>query len=327
LSTFAAEARQPRSTARPAPERRGVGIDPRVLDELERMAPEQTLAAEPMARHTSLGLGGPADVFVEPRDASTFRECADYLAEAGVPVTLLGRGTNLLVRSGGIEGAVLTPGKAFTRLERDGDSVRAGGGVGLPRLLTFCADEGLGGLEGLSGIPGSAGGAVATNAGSFGVSIGDRLAGVIVSQPGGRSTRLSSDELETSYRSCRLPAGGVVEQLELLMEPADPRDIRKRATETLEKKWRTQPSGMRSAGCVFRNPEGDAAGRLIDRAGLKGVRVGGAVVSDLHANFILNDRGGTPEDVEELIEIIRARVFETSGVTLELEIQVMGRAA
>jgi UDP-N-acetylmuramate dehydrogenase len=327
LRAFAATIRDPRHFSGARTETRRVGIDPRVLEELAKMAPGQVLADEPMARHTSLGLGGPADVFVEPTDAATFRECADFLAETEVPVTLVGRGTNLLVRSGGLEGAVLTPARAFTALEREGDTVRAGSGIGLPRLLTFCAEEGLGGLEGLSGIPGSAGGAVATNAGSFGVSIGDRLSVVSLSTPGGSSKRVPRDELEMSYRHCGLPEGAVVEELTLELEVADPDDVRALQNETLEKKWKTQPSGMRSAGCVFVNPKGDAAGRLIDAAGLKGLRVGGAVVSDLHANFILNDRGATPEDVEELIGIVRGRVEETARVTLDLEIQVVGRAA
>jgi UDP-N-acetylmuramate dehydrogenase len=290
------------------------------------MAPGQVLEDEPMARHTSLGLGGPADVFVEPRDSETFHKCAGYLSAAGVPVTLLGRGTNLLVRGGGIEGAVLTPVKAFTRLDRQGDVAYAGGGVGLSQLLSFCADSGLGGLEGLAGIPGSSGGAVATNAGSFGVSMADNIAGVTVSTPDGSSTYMRRDALDMGYRRCTLPAGAVVEEVALQLAPGDPEEIRALTKETLERKWKTQPSGMRSAGCVFRNPEGQSAGRLIDEAGLKGTRVGGAVVSDLHANFILNDRGGTSVDVEELIEIVRERVEETAGVTLELEIQVIGRA-
>ncbi len=302
-----------------------VETDPTVLGDLERMAPGQVLVAEPMARHTSFGLGGPADLFVEPTDPSTFRECSDYLTEAGVPVTLLGRGTNVLVRSGGIEGAVMTGMKAFTTLVRTDAGVRAGGGVGLPKLLSFCAENGLSGLEGLSGIPGSAGGAVVTNAGSFGVSVGDRLTGVTVSKPGGSSSFIPRDELSIVYRGTALSSETLIEGIELALDPGDPADIRAAQQETLERKWKTQPSGMRCAGCVFRNPAGGSAGKLIDEAGLKGLRVGGAVVSDLHANFILNDRGATSEDVEELIEIVRERVADAAGVTLELEIEIAGR--
>jgi len=325
LRTFAAVPPASLDWSAAGARKKNLAIDPTVLDELTRMAPGAAFVDEPMARHTSLGLGGPADVFVEPRDPSTFRACSDFLTSAGVPVTLLGRGTNVLVRSGGVEGAVLTPARAFTTLEREGTVARAGGGVGLPRFLAFCADEGLGGLEGLSGIPGSTGGAVATNAGSFGVWLSDVLSGVRVSRPGGSSTYVPRDEIEMGYRRCELPEGTIVEEIEVGLTEADPEDIRARQTETLEKKWKTQPNGMRSAGCVFTNPPGEAAGRLIDAAGLKGTRVGGAVVSDLHANFILNDRGGTSEDVEELIEIVRERVAEEAGVTLSLEIQIIGR--
>jgi UDP-N-acetylmuramate dehydrogenase len=289
------------------------------------MAPGQVLVDEPMTRHTSFGLGGPADLFVEPRDAATFRECAGYLSKAGVPVTLLGRGTNILVRSGGIDGAVLTGAKAFGTLSRSGEAVRVGGGVGLPRLLLFCVENGLSGLEGLSGIPGSAGGAVVTNAGSFGVSIGDRLTRITVSRPGGSPSTISRDELPMTYRKTEIESGLFVEEVELALDRGDPEDIMAAHRETLEKKWRSQPNGMRCAGCVFKNPTGGTAGKLIDEAGLKGMRVGGAVVSDLHANFILNDRGATAEDVEELIEIVRERVAEAAGVTLELEVEVVGR--
>jgi UDP-N-acetylmuramate dehydrogenase len=302
-----------------------VGIDPITLDTLTKMAPGQVLVDEPMARHTSFGLGGPADVFVEPRDAATFRECADYLSKAGVPMTLLGRGTNILVRSGGIDGAVLTGTRAFGTLSRTDEAVRVGGGVGLARLLTFCAENGLSGLEGLSGIPGSAGGAVVTNAGSFGVSIGDRLMGITVSSPGGPPSTIPREKLPMSYRKTEIKSGLFIEEVELALDRGDPEDIVAAHRETLEKKWKSQPSGMRCAGCVFKNPPTDAAGRLIDQAGLKGKRVGGAVVSDLHANFILNDRGATAEDVEDLIEIVRERVAEAAGVTLELEVEIVGR--
>ena len=302
-----------------------VEIDPKVLGDLERMAPGQVLVSEPMARHTSFGLGGPADLFVEPADPPTFRQCADYLAEAGVPVTMLGRGTNVLVRSGGIDGVVMTGMKAFTALSRTDAGVRAGGGVGLPRLLSFCAENGLSGLEGLSGIPGTAGGAVVTNAGSFGVSVGDRLTGVTVSKPGGSSSFIPRDDMQIVYRGTGLSPEVFVEEMELTLDPGEPADIKAAQQETLERKWKTQPSGMRSAGCVFRNPPDVAAGKLIDEAGLKGRRVGGAVVSDLHANFILNDRGATSEDVEELIEIVRERVAAAAGVTLGLEIEIAGR--
>lgn len=302
-----------------------VRIDPGIIGELEKLARGRVIPDEPMAKHTSFGLGGPVDVFVEPPDAVTFRECSSFLARNEVPTMLLGRGTNILVRSGGLDGAVMTGASAFSDLVRTDAGVRAGSGVGLPRLLTFCAEAGAAGLEGLAGIPGSVGGAVMTNAGSFGVSVGERLTSVTVSLPGEPPRRLSREEIDIEYRTTRLPLGAMVEEVELALSPDDPDSIRERQRTTLETKWKTQPGNMRSAGCVFRNPPGDAAGRLIDRAGLKGTRVGGAVVSDVHANFVLNDRGAAADDVEELIEVIRNRVDERFGVRLELEVEIVGR--
>lgn len=302
-------------------------IDPKVIGELRRIAHGVVQLDEPMARHTSFGLGGPADVFVEPGDATAFRECAALLADASVPVLTLGRGTNILVRGGGLDGAVMTGSEAFRELSRTDLGVRAGSGVGLPRLISFCVENGLSGLEGLSGIPGSVGGAVMTNAGSFGVSVSDRLLGIRGSSPGLGPTYVRRQDLAMEYRRTLLPPELVVEEVEFELDADEPERIEERRQATLEKKWKTQPSGMRSAGCIFRNPGNDAAGRLIDSAGLKGTRVGGAVVSDLHANFLLNDRGATADDMEELIEIVREQVADATGITLELEIDVVGRHA
>jgi UDP-N-acetylmuramate dehydrogenase len=296
-----------------------------IVEELERIAPGGVRAGEPMARHTSFGLGGPADLFVAPASPGAFKDAAAFLADERVPTRVIGRGTNLLVRSGGIEGCALAVSKAFTRLERRGSEVVAGSGVDLARLLSFCAERGLGGLEGLAGIPGSVGGGVLTNAGSFGASVGDRLREVVVFAAGCDSKRMAARDLDIRYRRIAVPAGRVIEEVVLGLEPRDPEAVAARQREVLESKWRTQPVGMRSAGCVFRNPEGQAAGRLIDAAGLKGTRVGGAVVSDVHANYIVNDRGATPEDVETLIAIVREKVLEHAGVELELEIEIAGR--
>jgi UDP-N-acetylmuramate dehydrogenase len=138
---------------------------------------------------------------------------------------------------------------------------------------------------------------------------------------------MPAGEIEIRYRRALIPEGSVIEEVAVALEAHDPAGVAARQREVLESKWRTQPVGMRSAGCVFRNPGGQPAGRLIDAAGLKGERVGGAVVSDLHANYILNDRGATPEDVEALIGLIRERVREHAGIELELEVEIAGRRA
>jgi UDP-N-acetylmuramate dehydrogenase len=272
-------------------------------------------------------LGGAADVLIDPPDEASFKNAAALLADERVPTRVLGRGTNVLVRSGGIEGAVLIAGASLGRLERAGNTVVAGSGVPLARLLSFCAGEGLAGLEGLAGIPGSIGGAVVMNAGSHGVTVGERLTKVVTFEPGKSSRAIDAAELEFGYRSTSLPSRAIVESVSLELERGDPDDIRACQREMLDRKWRAQPCGMRSAGCIFKNPSEAPAGLLIDQAGLKGTRVGGAVVSDQHANFIVNDRGATADDVEELIQLVRDRVREGSGVELELEIEVIGRRA
>jgi UDP-N-acetylmuramate dehydrogenase len=301
-----------------------VRIEDRIRRELERIARGAVLENEPMARHTSLGLGGPADIYVEPGDREALRDVMSLLRAEGVPTLVLGRGTNLLVRDGGLDGVVVSTAGALSTIDVAGVSLVAGAGVSLSRTLIRAAEEGLSGLEELSGIPGSVGGAVAMNAGSFGASIGDRIERVEVFVDGTPAV-LERETLEFSYRSSGLPEGAVVERVRLRLAPDDPFAIERRGREFVERKWRTQPAGMRSAGCVFRNPPDEAAGRLIDAAGLKGLRIGGAVVSDVHANYILNDRGATAADVEELIESVRRIVEERTGVSLELEVGVIGR--
>ena len=298
-----------------------------VTEELKNLAGERVLFDEPMARHTSFGLGGPVDIFVEPATASSFRDCAALLDDAGVPFKVLGRGTNVLVRSGGMDGVALVVGEAFSGITRSDDGVVVGSGVPLARLLNFCVEEGLAGLEGLAGIPGSVGGAVATNAGSYGVSIGERTIRVVAFEPGRAAYAISADDVGAGYRTTALMAGVIIESVTLSLSADGPAAVGARHRETLERKWKSQPCGMRSAGCVFKNPPGHSAGRLIDSAGLKGTRVGGAVVSDLHANFILNDRGASADDVEELIELVRRTVRDETGVELELEVEVIGRRA
>lgn len=300
-------------------------IERSVLLEIERIAPGRVHLREPMAKHTSFGLGGPADLFIEPGSSREFHDVLSLLAHANIPSLVLGRGTNLLVRSGGIDGAVVSTEHALTEIRTTDGGVAVGAGVSLKRLLLFCAEVGLSGIEGLSGIPGSVGGGVVTNAGSFGDSIGARLAAASIFEPGHRARRVPAEELAIAYRKIGLPEGSVLEGVELTLERSDAEAVAAKQQETLKRKWQCQPSGMRCAGCVFKNVPEAQAGRIIDEAGLKGARVGGAVVSDLHANFILNDRAATADDVEELIRLVRETVREKTGLELELEIQIVGR--
>lgn len=302
-------------------------IAPRILSELDGVAPGGVRLEEPMARHTSFGLGGPVDLYVAPTNGAAFKECLRLLSDEGIPVVVLGKGTNVLVRRGGVDGAVVATEHAFAGLARSDEGLCAGSGVTLSRVLSFCVEQGLAGIEGLAGIPGTIGGGVVTNAGSFGVSLGERIQKITIFRPREESMVVSRNALRAEYRRTGLPVGAVVESVSLALDDDESNRISERRARTLERKWKTQPAGMRSAGCVFKNPPGEAAGRLIDSAGLKGLRVGGAVVSDVHANYILNDRGATPDDVEELIDIVRDRVLEAAGVELTLEVEVIGRRA
>ncbi|MCD4690404.1 UDP-N-acetylmuramate dehydrogenase [bacterium] len=300
-------------------------IDARTYAELERLAPGGVLPEEPMAKHTSFGLGGPADLFIEAPDADAFRFSAQVLADANVPTKVVGRGTNLLVRSGGIEGAVLSTESAFSALREHEERIVAGSGVPLKGLLSFCAETGWVGLEPLAGIPGSVGGAVVMNAGSYGTFIGDCIESVTVFVPGEGSSVLPGERLDPGYRTTSLPGGAVVEEAVLDLERGEASEVSRRLQEILDLKWKGQPVGMRSAGCVFRNPVDARAWQLVDQAGLRGARIGGAVVSDQHTNFILNDRGATAEDVEELIELVHEQVKERTGRDLVLEVEIVGR--
>jgi len=300
-------------------------VESRTYDELVRLTHGAVLRDEPMAKHTSFGLGGPADLYVEAPDAVSFRAVAELLTDADVPVKVIGRGTNLLVRSGGIEGAVLSTESAFSTLRECDGRIVVGSGVSLKNFLSFCAEAGWAGLEPLAGIPGSVGGAVFMNAGSYGTHVGDCLKTVSVFRPGVGSEELAREDLGLGYRTAKLPEGATVEEAGFVLEHGDASDVSRRLQDILELKWKGQPVGMRSAGCVFRNPGDVRAWQLVDEAGLRGARVGGAVVSDQHTNFILNDRGATPEDVEELIELILTTVRERTGRELVLEVEVVGR--
>jgi UDP-N-acetylmuramate dehydrogenase len=302
-------------------------INEAIVDELMRIAPGQVFRNEPMARHTSFGLGGPADLYLRPSSPSAMRETTALLADSALPTMILGFGTNLLVRDAGLDGAVVSTDAAFSGLSVTPNGVHVGSGVSLSKLLIFDAEKGLSGLEALAGIPGSVGGAVVTNAGSFGTSFGERIASIGLFDPKTGAQELERGAFSVEYRRLAIPPGSIVEDVLLELESGDREDILARQREFVERKWKTQPAGMRSAGCVFKNPPGDYAGRLIESSGLKGKRMRGAVVSDIHANYILNDRGATAADVEELVALVRERVLAQTGQSLELEIEIVGRRA
>ena len=280
---------------------------------------------EPMARYTSLRVGGPADAFARPANRAELAELLAIAARHGTPVCALGRGFNAIVRDAGLAGIVVQLGalRALERLERE--RVRAEAGVTHTTLTRFCADEGLAGLEFGVGIPGTVGGWIAMNAGIPEHEMRDVVERVEIFDPLDHEGReLTGEELHWRYRRLELPAQALVLSATFVLSVEEPAAIRERMREYLDRRLATQPVNEPSCGSVFKNPEGDQAGRLIDAAGLKELRVGGAEISGLHANFIVNRGGATASDVLALIARATEEVETRFGVRLETEVRMLG---
>lgn len=287
----------------------------------------------PLARHTTMRVGGPADLLVFARNAFELRGLLRFARARDLPHVLLGRGSDIVVSDRGIRGLVILVRAESTRLE--GSRYHADAGVPMARAATETGAAGLSGLEFGLAIPGTVGGAVWANAGAHGGDVASILGWADVILADGSEARLPATELRFAYRHSRLkaaatagPAGGpgeVVTAAAFELTPADPEVIRARLDDI--RRWRRehQPLGLASAGSVFRNPPGDAsAGLLIDRAGLKGAREGGAVVSPKHANFIVAERGASAADVRRLGDRVRATIRERDGIDLDYEIEFVG---
>jgi UDP-N-acetylmuramate dehydrogenase len=280
-------------------------------------------AHEPMARHTSFNLGGPADLLVIPQDVEDLKAALAFARAEGLPVHVLGGGSNTLVRDRGIRGMVILP-SAFQELERHENEVMAGAGIRVSRLLAFCSKQGLAGLEILTGVPGTVGGAVWGNAGAWGGSVADHLGRVRLVTDQGDDLVLAREMIPFRYRLSGLPAGSVIVQATFALAPGDPTRIRQQISRWLVQRNATQPVEFRSAGSIFKNPSGDYAGRLVEAAGLKGTRLGGAMISEKHGNFFVNLGGARAADVLALVALAQERVLATTGIALELEIRVIG---
>jgi len=280
---------------------------------------------EPMARHTTWRIGGPADLFVEPWGVDDLTCVLEFVRRHNLPLTVIGNGSNVLVGDGGIRGVVVKIGHGMSRIKVEGTSIRAEAGAKLAQVESAALKAGLGGLEFAVGIPASIGGAVLMNAGANGRSIGELVDQVTIVYYDGRLCRKSSKECAFGYRHSQLqmePA--IVVEAILQCYPKSQNLIREEMNTYMQKRKNTQPLEYPSAGSVFKNPPGDAAGRLIDLAGAKGMSVGGAQVSEKHANFIINRGTATARDVRELIAKVRALVKEKFNVDLELEVRLLG---
>ena len=281
---------------------------------------------EPMAAHTSWRVGGPADLFFTPARLKDLKSFLATLPDAR-PVYFIGLGSNVLVRDGGIRGAVVRTSalpKDVVRL--DDVRVQVAAGVPCAALARRCARWKLGPAAFLAGIPGTVGGALAMNAGAFGGETWDNVDSVTTIDRSGAVTTRARTEFSSGYRTVEGPANewflGATFRFDG-EDGSDPSTLRA----MLHRRGETQPLGLPSAGSVFRNPPGNFAGRLIERAGLKGARVGGAEVSEKHANFIINTGSATAADIERLIDKLRVEVEQRTGVALELEVRVLGEHA
>lgn len=295
---------------------------------LERLAalagPRGTLNC-PLAPYTSFRIGGPADLLVEPDTPELLQRLLAAAEEEGVPRTIIGGGSNLLVADEGVRGMVVRIARPLGRICFEGTRVRVGAGASLPGLASRCARRGLSGLEFAGGIPGTVGGAVVMNAGAHESNIGQTLRWVDTFSLAGEPRRFHADELGLGYRQSRFQhEPWVISQAMLELTPDSDEEIHARMQAYLDRRRRSQPLGTRNAGSIFKNPAGDYAGRLLEAAGVKGWKEGPAQVSNLHANFIINRGGARAADVIRLIERMRRAVEDAFGVRLELEVRLVG---
>lgn len=279
---------------------------------------------ESMARHTTYRIGGPAALYAVCDSVADLSRALEVLAEEDITWITLGKGSNVLVSDEGYDGAVLVLGKEFKRHRTEEARLRSGAGVILAALVQDAYSRGLSGLEFAVGIPGTVGGALAMNAGSRDEWIGNLVESVTLYVPGEGLTVLRGPEVAWGYRTSGLPERGVVVECSVALEVGERNRIRRTMDARFLLRKSSQPIGTPNAGSVFVNPEGDSAGRLIEAAGLKGMRRGGAQISEVHANFIVNTGGARAADVLALIEAVREAVSERDGIRLETELRFLG---
>ncbi|MFM2082616.1 MAG: UDP-N-acetylmuramate-alanine ligase and UDP-N-acetylmuramate dehydrogenase [Verrucomicrobiota bacterium] len=279
---------------------------------------------EPLAKRTTLRVGGPADCLVEPASEADLAAVLKFCSERGVKFFALGRGSNLLIRDGGIRGVVISLAQPhFSRVEISGDKLICGAGAKLKEVAVTAKRNGLAGLEFLEGIPGSVGGALRMNAGAMGSATFAVVESVRVMDFVGNVRELAAAQVPVEYRCCPLLKTHLALGATLVGARATREEVEVRMNQFNGKRWESQPKAP-SAGCIFKNPMATPAGKLVDELGLKGLRVGGAVVSAEHGNFIVNDGGATAADVLALIAELKQRVKTVRGIELHTEVEIVG---
>ncbi|MBI4435972.1 MAG: UDP-N-acetylmuramate dehydrogenase [Candidatus Omnitrophica bacterium] len=302
-------------------------MDPQTLrDHLSEQIQSTMLLDEPLSRHTSLRIGGPAWAWIWVKDLENLLKILQFSKEENRPVTLMGGGCNILPKDKGYEGIVLnlrTP--FFRRMELGGETtLRVGAGVSLEELVAFTRRKGLGGLEMMTGVPGTVGGAIAVNAGSHDRSIGDQVEEIVFLNAKKEVVRLRKGEIHFEYRASNL-ANGIILESKLKVAPVNRAQLDEQCRQFLIYKKNTQDLVRPSAGCIFKNPKNGhkTSGELIDLSGLKGLRIGDAQVSEKHANFIVNLGHATSDHVFALIDRVRQRVKKDHRCELELEVRLL----
>ena len=279
---------------------------------------------EPLSFHTSLRIGGPADIFIVPQDVEDIRLALSFAEREQLPVEVIGGGNNLLVADRGYRGVVLKLEGCLGRAEFHGEEAVAGAGVSLSALIREAAALNLGGLECLVGIPATIGGAVAMNAGTQDGGIGDFVSAVYFLHPDGTLGEFKPSGGSFSYRVFTAPPGAVLIGARLQLHRRPHAEIQKDIKQRLKQKKSSQPLALASAGCVWKNPPGDVAGRLVEKVGLRGKRLNGAEISAKHSNFIVNRGGATAADIKALMDMTRDRVKNQFGLVLDPEIRTLG---
>lgn len=285
---------------------------------------------EPMMQHTSLRIGGHADLFVIPRNLPSLKNILVILNRKKIPFFIIGGGTNILIKDGGIEGVVISL-TSFRKIETISEEQRnvkvyVEAGTPLQRLVNFSKESGYSGIEGLAGIPGSVGGAICGNAGAFGCEIKDVIISVSIMDTEGNIRSLGAENIDFGYRRSGISSStGLLLSAEILLTKDTKENVSAKIEDFLKRKWESQPLSEQSAGCVFKNPPGSSAGKLIDEAGCKGMRIGDVEVSSIHANFFISKGKAKASDFIRLMEAVKSRVMETFHVGLEPEIRIVGK--
>jgi len=295
-----------------------------IFQRLKQVFRGDILIDEPLSAHTYFRIGGPADFYLFPRDLEDLVALLDFCQREEIRRFIIGNGTNLLVHDEGYRGIAVDLSRTFSHLTCKGNVVTAGSGVDLKRLIRYCTVRGLSGLEPLIGIPGQTGGALRINAGAFGGEIYDHLLNIRLLDRYGTLEKREKREISTGYRHTDFPEEVVFVEAQFRLAEGNPKEMESVQKSILKERREKQPLSLPSAGSVFKRPPGDYAGRLIEEAGCKGLRIGDAMVSRKHANFIVNCHFASAQDVLRLINEVRERVYQRFQVELEPEIILVG---